>query len=103
MATVAIVAPWLVFMIVFIYGGGEPFMKMGESIGSHVQSITLKLSKKADMIKMQADELKEKITGKKTESKEPRESAAPSELKEKKKKKKGAAVRQAPARTGETQ
>jgi hypothetical protein len=55
------------------------------------------------MIKMQADELKEKITGKKTESEEPQASAAPSELKEKKKKKKGAAVRQAPARTGETQ
>jgi hypothetical protein len=102
--TVVIVTPWLIFMIVSIYGGGEPFTKMGESIASSVQSITLKLSKKADTIKVEADELKEKITGKKTESKEAQESAPKSEPKEKKtKKKKRAAVRPAPATTDETQ
>jgi hypothetical protein len=102
--SVVIVTPWLVFMIISIFGGGEPFTKMGESIVSHVQNVTLKLTKKADMIKMEADELKEKITGKTTESKKAQEPASKSELKEKKKKKRdGAAVKQAPAKTDETQ
>ena len=98
---VAIVTPWLVFMIISVYGGGAPFAKMGESIISSVQNITLKLSTKADFIKMQADELKEKIMGK-TEGKGVPDSALKTGPEQKNAKKKGAGVKQVPAKTGET-
>jgi hypothetical protein len=101
--SVVIVAPWLIFMIVSVYAGGEPFTNMGESIASNAKAIMLKLSTKADMIKMQADEWKEKIMGKKTEGKEVQESTPRSEPQGNKTKKKGAAVKQSPAKTGETQ
>jgi hypothetical protein len=99
---VVIVSPWLVFMIISVYGGGAPFAKMGESIISIVQNITLQLSTKADIIKMQADEWKDKIMGKKSEGREVPESALKTEPEEKKAKKKGAGVKQVPAKTGET-
>ena len=101
--SVIIVTPWLIFMIVSAYAGGEPFTKMGESIASSVQTIMLKLSTKADMIKMQADEWKEKIMGRKSEGKEVQESTPRNEPQGKKTKKKGAAVKQSPSKTGETQ
>jgi len=101
--SVVIVTPWLIFMIVSVYAGGEPFTKMGESIASSVQTIMLKLSTKANMIKMQADEWKEQIMGKKSEGKEVQESTPRGEPQGKKTKKKGATVKQPPAKTGETQ
>ena len=67
--TIAVITPWLVFMILAAFKGGEIFTRMGESIVSGVQDMTLGLSKKADMIKTQADEWKEKLTGIKSETK----------------------------------
>jgi len=67
--TIAIIMPWLIFMIHAIFKGGEIFARMGESIVSGVQDMTLGLSKKADMIKTQAYEWKEKLTGIKSEKK----------------------------------
>jgi hypothetical protein len=101
--SVVIVAPWLIFMIVSVYAGGEPFTNMGESIASSAKAIMLKLSTKADMIKMQAAEWKEKIIGKKSEGHEVQESAPGSEPHGKKSKKKGAPVKQPAGKTGETQ
>ena len=65
--TIAIIMPWLIFMIRAIFKGGDIFARMGESIVSGVQDMALRLSKKADTIKTQADEWKEKLTGIKTE------------------------------------
>jgi hypothetical protein len=101
--TFVIITPWLIFMIIAIFGGGEPFKKMGESAVSYLQEVTIKLTKKADVIKMEADELREKITGKKPETKEAQAPAPKSELKEKKTKKKRAAAKPAPAKTDESQ
>lgn len=83
--SVAIVTPWLMFMLVSIFSGGEVFTRMGDSLASSVQGITLKLSTKADMIKRQADEWREKITGKKSEVREAEE-AKPKAEKPKEKK-----------------
>jgi hypothetical protein len=66
---IAIITPWLIFMLISAFKGGEPFKEMGASIVAVVQDITLKLSKKADMIQIQADEWKEKLTGVKGEEK----------------------------------
>jgi FlaA1/EpsC-like NDP-sugar epimerase len=67
--SIVIIMPWLIFMILAILKGGETFTKMGESLVSTVQEMTLKLSRKADMVKTQADEWKEKLTGIKSEEK----------------------------------
>jgi len=99
--SVTTVTPWPVFMILSVHTGGEPFTEMGESIASSVQTLILKLSAKADRIKMQADEWKEKITGKKSEGKRVQQTAPRSEP-QGKKTKKDAAVKQALAKTGET-
>ena len=67
--SIAIIMPWIIFMILAIFKGGEIFARMGESIVSGIQDMTLGLSKKADTIKTQADEWKEKLTGSKSEKK----------------------------------
>lgn len=67
--SIAIIMPWLIFMILAIFKGGEIFTKMGGSVVAGVQEITIKLSRKADMVKTQADEWKEKITGIRSEEK----------------------------------
>jgi hypothetical protein len=67
--TIAIIMPWLIFMILAVFKGGEIFARMGESIALGVQDMTLRFSKKADTIKTQADEWKEKLTGIKSEEK----------------------------------
>ncbi len=61
--------PWFIFMILAIFKGGEIFARMGKSIASGVQDMTLGMSKKADTIKTQADEWKEKLSGIKSETK----------------------------------
>ncbi len=66
-----IIAPWLIFMLTAVFMGGEPITKMGEVVVSSVQSLTLKLSSKADSVKRQSDEWKEKITGKKAGEEKP--------------------------------
>ncbi len=83
-----IIAPWLIFMLTATFKGGEPITRMGELVVSSVQSLTLKLSSKADSIKMQADEWKEKITGKKADEEKPVVQEKPQDKTSKKKSKK---------------
>lgn len=92
---VILVMPWLVFMVISVTSGGSQFVRMGESAVSLVQSVTLKLSTKADSIKAEADEWKEKITGKKAEVKAD-ESLGKDEKPPEKKKRKRVSSAQAP-------
>ncbi|HMK60159.1 MAG TPA: hypothetical protein VK452_03310 [Dissulfurispiraceae bacterium] len=58
---IAIIAPWLLFMIISAFKGGDIFTQVGESMINEVRDISIKLSRKADRIKAEADEWKEKL------------------------------------------
>jgi hypothetical protein len=86
--TIILITPWLVFMILAIFNGGEIFNRMGESVVAEVQDITHKLSAKADMIKAQADEWREKWSGTRHAEQKAEESKAKDEKAPAKKSKK---------------
>lgn len=85
--TILIVTPWLVFMLTAAFKGSGPIKEMGEFTASAVRALTVKLGDKADTIKIQADEWKEKITGKKAEEAKPAAQEKPQDKKSKKKSK----------------
>ena len=76
---VAIITPWLIFMLISIFKGGELFTETGAYVVAAVQDITLRLSKKADMVKIQADEWKGKLTGIKSDGKAEEETTSKDE------------------------
>ncbi|HMK56763.1 MAG TPA: hypothetical protein VK448_09020 [Dissulfurispiraceae bacterium] len=78
--SIAIITPWLVFMVLSAIKGGEIFTRMGDSVIEDVRDISAKLSRKADMVKIQADEWKEKLgfkSGEKAEEAKPAEEKVP--------------------------
>jgi FlaA1/EpsC-like NDP-sugar epimerase len=104
---ITIIMPWLIFMILAIFKGGGIFTKMGESLVLRVQEMALRLSGKADMVKTQTDEWKEKLTGIKSEEKAAEEAKAKDEKapvkKEKKTKRHSSAEGQSSAKPGDAQ
>jgi hypothetical protein len=84
--TIILVTPWLVFMLLSVFKGGEPFVKMGDGLSGWVLDSAKNLAGKADTIKWQADEWKERYLGIKREEKEPEVPLKPAEKKPEKKK-----------------
>lgn len=71
--TVILVTPWLIFMVTAVMKGGEPFKRMGDGVSRMVEDSAESLAAKADVVKWQADEWKEKYLGIKREEEKPAE------------------------------